>query len=58
MDRNLLSSIVVAAVFLLGSAVQFVRGRTAFAIIGLVLGIIYIVLTLIGYRKEKGKKRP
>ena len=58
MDKNLLSSIIVAAVFLLGAAVQFVRGRTAFAVVGLVLGIVYIVLTLIGYRKEKGKKRP
>lgn len=58
MDRNLLSSIIVAAVFLLGAAVQFVRGRILFAIIGLVLGVLYVVLTVIGYRKEKGKKRP
>ena len=58
MDRNLRSSIIVAAVFLLGAAVQFVRGRTVFAIVGLALGVVYIVLTLIGYRKEKGKKPP
>lgn len=57
MDRNLISSIVVAGVFLLGAAVQFVRGRTAFAVVGLALGVVYIVLTLIGYRKEKGGKR-
>ena len=58
MDKNLLSSFIVAAVFLLGAAVQFVRGRTAFAIVGLALGLVYIVLTLIGYRKEKGRKKP
>lgn len=53
MDKNLLSSILVAAVFLLGATVQFIRGRTVFAIIGLVLGVIYVVLTIIGYVKEK-----
>ena len=57
MDKNLLSSILVAAVFLLGAAVQFVRGRTTFAIVGLVLGVIYIVLTIIGYVKEKKEKQ-
>ena len=54
-DRDLLSSIIVAAVFLLGAAVQLVRGRIAFAVIGLVLGVVYAALTWIGYRKEKGK---
>lgn len=53
MDKNLLSSIFVAAVFLLGAAVQFLRGRTTFAIIGLVLGVVYVVLTVVGYVKEK-----
>ena len=57
MDKNLISSILVAAVFLLGAAVQFVRGRTTFAIIGLVLGVIYVVLTVIGYLKEKKEKQ-
>ena len=33
MDKNLLSSILVAAVFLLGATVQFIRGRTVFAVI-------------------------
>ncbi len=56
MDKNLLSSILVAAVFLLGATVQFIRGRTVFAIIGLVLGVIYVVLTIIGYIKEKKEK--
>ncbi|MBR2262932.1 MAG: hypothetical protein IJ917_01075 [Firmicutes bacterium] len=56
MDKNLLSSILVAAVFLLGATVQFIRGRTVFAIIGLVLGVIYVVLTIIGYIKEKNEK--
>lgn len=54
MDKNLLSSIIVAAVFFLGAAVQFVRGKTIFAIVGLVLGVVYLVLTLIGYKKSKG----
>ncbi len=56
MDKNLLSSILVAAVFLLGATVQFIRGRTVFAIVGLVLGVIYVVLTIIGYIKEKNEK--
>lgn len=57
MDKNLLSSLIVTAVFLLGAAVQFVRGRTTFAIIGLVLGVIYVVLTIIGYIKEKKDRK-
>ncbi len=56
MDKNLLSSILVAAVFLLGATVQIIRGRTVFAIVGLVLGVIYVVLTIIGYIKEKNEK--
>lgn len=55
MDKNLRSSLIVTVVFLLGSAVSFIRGRTVLAVIGLVFGIIYAVLTVIGYKKTKGK---
>ena len=47
MDKNLVSSIIVAAVFLLGAAVQFVRGRTVFAIVGLVLGFTRLITMII-----------
>ena len=57
MDKDLLSSLIVTAVFLLGAVVQFIRGRTTFAIIGLVIGVIYLVLTLIGYVKEKKQRK-
>ena len=56
MDKDLLSSIIVSAVFVIGSAVQFVRGKTVFAIVGAVLAAFYITFTLIGYFKTKKKK--
>ena len=57
MDKNLRSSIVVAAIFVLGAVIQFTRGKTAFAIVGAVLGALYIVLTVIGYIKLKKQKQ-
>ena len=56
MNKTLISSVVVALIFILGAAVQFVRGKIVFAIIGAVLGTVYVVLTLIGYKKEKDGK--
>ena len=56
MNKNLISSILVALVFIVGSAVEFTRGKTVLAVVGLVLGIVYTVLTLIGYLKEKNGK--
>ena len=53
MNKNLISSLLVTLVFLVGAAVQFVRGKTIFAIVGLVLGVLYVIFTLIGYFKEK-----
>ena len=57
MDKNLRSGIVVAAIFVLGAVIQFMRGKTAFAIVGAVLGALYIVLTVIGYIKLKNQKQ-
>lgn len=55
MNKDLLSAILVLLVFFVGAAVEFIRGRTVLAVIGLVLGIVYAVLTLIGYLKEKNQ---
>lgn len=53
MNKDLISSLVVSLIFFVGAAVQFIRGKTVFAIVGLVLGVAYVALTLIGYFKEK-----
>ena len=53
MKKELLSSFLVMLVFLVGAAVEFIRGKTVLAVIGLVLGVLYAVFTLIGYIKEK-----
>lgn len=56
MDKDLISSLFVALIFLAGAAVEFVRGKTVLAVIGLALGVVYLALTLIGYTKEKKGK--
>lgn len=53
MNKDLLSSLLFALIFYVGAAVQFVRGKTVFAIVGLVLGTAYVAVILIGYFKEK-----
>ena len=53
MDKDLLTTIIVIGIFIVGAVVQFIRGKTIFAIVGAALATFYLVLTLINYYKNR-----